>query len=179
MKAYDYGRREGIRTISWDEFGALTHDLAERLAAEGIELVVSVARTGLLPATAVASALRRAIVPIQLTRRVNDAVVHESPVWKAPVPDAVSGLNVAVIDEMTDTGETLRLAAEAVRGAGARRVVTASLAAHTWAAPPPDVVALTSDSLVLFPWDREVFMDGQWRTHPDLAPFLDANGSTP
>jgi hypothetical protein len=30
-------------------------------------------------------------------------------------------------------------------------------------------VALTSDALLLFPWDREVFSDGQWKPHPELA----------
>lgn len=179
MKPYDYAQRDGVMSISWERFGELVRTLAERLAAEGTDLVVGVARSGLLPATAVASALRRDLVPVQLTRRVDDAVVHESPVWKAPVPATVSGRVVAVVDEMADSGETLRVAADAVRDAGARRVVTASLVAHTWAEPAPDVVALTSDALVLFPWAHQVFVDGRWRTHPDLEPSLDPDVSTP
>lgn len=139
-------------------------DLAERLAADDIDLVVGVARTGLLAATAVArAALRPRAHPAHAA--LSDAVVHESPVWKAPVPAAVSCRVVAIVDDMSDTGETLCVAAEAVRGAGARRIVTAGFAAHTWAVPPLDVAALTSEPSSSSPGPRR-FGDGHWRTTP-------------
>ena len=50
----------------------------------------------------------------------------------------------------------------------AREVVTARLAADTWANPRPQVVALVSDALVVFPWDRRVYEHGQWRQHPEI-----------
>jgi hypoxanthine phosphoribosyltransferase len=76
---------------------------------------------------------------------------------------------VAVVDEIADTGETLARVAQRVRARGAARVITASLVSHSWAAPAPDVVALISDALVLFPWDRQVYTEGQWKVHPELA----------
>jgi hypoxanthine phosphoribosyltransferase len=85
---------------------------------------------------------------------------------------AMTHLIVAVVDEMADTGETLALMAERVKQCGARRVITASLVAHSWADPMPDVVALTTDALALFPWDQQVYIDGQWRPHPELIEAL-------
>jgi hypothetical protein len=58
-------------------------------------------------------------------------------------------------------------------------VVTAALVAHTWAAPRPDAVALLTDALVLFPWDRRVLADGQWQPHPELAEALKLQGRSP
>jgi hypoxanthine phosphoribosyltransferase len=90
-------------------------------------------------------------------------------------PD-VAGKVVAVIDEMADTGESLALVAARVAELGAIHVITASLVAHSWAQPRPDVVALLTDALVIFPWDRQVYADGQWRTHPELAEALRLQG---
>ena len=90
------------------------------------------------------------------------------------VSSEVAGKVVAVVDEMADSGETLALVAARVRELGAARVVTASLVAHSWADPRPDHAALVTDALVIFPWDKEVLVDGQWQTHPELAAALDA-----
>lgn len=67
----------------------------------------------------------------------NDVVIHDTPVWKVDVSPEVAGKVVAVIDEVADSGATLALVADRVRGLGAARVVTASLVAHTWAEPVP------------------------------------------
>ena len=77
-----------------------------------------------------------------------------------------------LVDEIADSGHTIAMAADEVRRMGATQVRTAALYAHTWADPRPDFVALTSDRLILNPWDREVLMDGQWTTHPELAAAL-------
>ena len=174
MKPYDYAHRDGVEEIDWQWFAALARKLAQELADAEIEAIVGVARAGLVPAATVACALRCDLFPVRVTRRDNDVVVRESPVWKVDVSPEVAGKVVAVVDEMADSGETLALVAARVRVLGAARVVTASLVAHSWADPAPDHVALTTDALVIFPWDKEVLIDGQWQTHPELAAALDA-----
>lgn len=174
MKPYDYAHRDGVEEIDWQWFAGLARKLAQALAGEGVEMIVGIARAGLVPAATVACALRCDLTPVRVTRRDNDVVVRESPAWKVDVSPEVAGKIVAVVDEMADSGETLALVAARVRELGAARVVTASLVAHSWAEPRPDHVALTTDALVIFPWDKEVLIDGQWQTHPELAAALDA-----
>ena len=84
----------------------------------------------------------------------------------------MAGQTVAEIDEIADTGETLRLVAAEVARLGAR-VVTATLVSHSWAGPP-DLTALVSDALAFIPWDRQVLIDGQWQPHPELVAALAA-----
>jgi uncharacterized protein len=168
VRSYDYARRVGLRPVSWDEFGALTIRLAESLAPAGIEAVVGVARAGLLPAVAVAAALRCDLHPVQLTRRESDLVVRDAPEWKVRVTPAVAGRVVAVVDDVADSGQTLSMVAEEAMRAGARRVVSVALAAHTWAEPAPDIAGLISDELILFPWDEHVLFDGRWGLNPQL-----------
>lgn len=176
MKSYDYAHRQGVRSISWDEFARLAAQLAEKLDQAGVEVIVGIARAGLIPATTVACNLRRELYPVRVTRRVNDEVRYASPVWKVPVSPEVSGKVVAVIDEMADTGETLALVAKSVREQGASKVVTASLVSHSWANPAPTISALVTDELVIFPWDQQVFMEGRWQPHPEMVEALKAQG---
>jgi hypoxanthine phosphoribosyltransferase len=169
MQSYDYTHRQGIEEISWQRFSELSANLVERLAAEQVQVIVGIARAGLFPATLVACGLRCEFYPVRITRRVNDQITYEKPAWKVDVPPQVCGQTVAVIDEIADTGETLALVARRARARGATRVITASLVSHSWANPAPDVVALTSDALILFPWDRQVYLEGRWRDHPEVA----------
>ena len=176
MRSYDYAHRQGVEEISWNRFAELSANLAEQLAATGVEVIVGTARAGLFPATAVACALRRELYPVRVTRRVNDEVTFKQPVWKVGVSPEVAGKIVAVVDEMADTGETLALVAEEVRKHGARQVITATLVSHSWATPKPDYAALVSDALVIFPWDKQVYLEGRWQLHPELEEALRLQG---
>ncbi|MFZ5824958.1 MAG: phosphoribosyltransferase [Bacillota bacterium] len=169
MKSYDYVNRDGFVPVTWERFGLLCQALAEEFQRHGVEAVVGIARPGLFPAAQIALSLRTELFPVRVTRRVNDEVVYERPVWKVPVSPEVAGKVVAVVDEIADTGESLGLVAQAVRQAGAARVITAALAAHTWASPAPDLCPLVTDSLVLWPWDQRVLIDGRWVAHPELV----------
>lgn len=173
MQPYDYALRDGVDEISWERFAALSAHLAEALAAHHVDAVVGIARAGLFPTTRVACALRCEFYPVRVSRRVNDEVRHEHPVWRVDVSPDVAGKTVAVVDEIADTGETLAQVAERVLDQGACRVVTASLISHTWAHPMPDVTALVTDALVIFPWDREVYAEGRWQAHPELIGALE------
>lgn len=172
MRSYDYARRKGIEEITWERFPALAARLAVALAPHSVDMVLGIARAGLFPATAVACALRRELYPVRVSRRINDRVHYARPVWHLGVTPDVAGKIVAVVDEIADTGETLAMVANRVREQNARRVITATLISHSWADPMPDITALITDALVIFPWDQEVYENGQWQPHPELAEAL-------
>jgi hypothetical protein len=177
MPSYDYAHRSGVEAITWDRFAELTRTLVEKLAPFNMEAVVGTARAGLFPATAVCLMLRRELYPARVSRRVNDEVKFQRPQWIVDAAPDVRDQVVAVVDEIADTGETLAVVAERVRQRGAQQVITASLVAHSWADPGPDVVALTTDALVLFPWDEQVYLHGRWQPHPEIAEALKLQAS--
>ena len=162
MQSYDYAHRSGVQAITWERFAELARTLADRLAPFNVEAVVGTARAGLFPATAVSLMLRRELYPARVSRRVNDEVKYQHPQWIVDVAADVKDKVVAVVDEIADTGETLALVTARVSERGAKHVITAALVAHTWANPMPAGVALTTDALVLFPWDEQVYIDGKW-----------------
>ncbi len=178
MRSYDYTHRKGIEEISWERFAELSRTLSEQLAGKNIDIVIGIARAGLFPATIVACALRRELYPVRVTRRVNDIVQYESPIWRVDVPATVAGQRVAVIDEIADSGETLAIVAARALERGARQVWTLSLVSHSWADPQPDFTSLTSDALLIFPWDKQVFTGDGWQLHPELAAAIRAQENT-
>ena len=172
MQSYDYAHRSGVEAITWERFAELSRTLVEKLAPYKVDAVVGTARAGLFPATAVSIMLRRELYPARVSRRFNDEVKFHHPQWIVDVAEDVKDQIVVVVDEIADTGETLAVVAERVHQRGAKQVITASLIAHSWADPMPDVVALTTDALVMFPWDEKVYIDGQWQQHPELVEAL-------
>lgn len=172
MKSYDYAARKGVRQISWQDFSDLVANLVEQIEPCAPDAIVGIARAGLFPATAVACSLRRELFPVRLSRRINDEVRYEKPVWVVPVCFDVAGKTLALVDEIADSGQTLAMAASELRSRGAEKVLTACLVSHTWAEPPPDFSALCSDELIIFPWDRQVLVDGRWQPHPEVVAAL-------
>ncbi len=177
MKPYDYSHRSGVLPLTWDDFAHLSFRLAELLEPFHPEIIVGLARAGLFPATAVACSLRCELYPARLTRRLNDQVITETPVWKVPISPAVAGKVVAIVDEISDSGQTLALAAAQAYALGARQVITASLVSHSWADPAPQLAALVTDAFVIFPWDAQVRVNGRWMQHPEVQAGLKAQGS--
>ncbi len=176
MKSYDYAHRYGVRQISWHDFSTLSRRLAELLEPYHPQVILGIARAGLFPATLVACSLRCELYPIRLTRRLDDHVVYDHPLWKVPVPPEVAGKIVVVIDEIADSGETLAIAAGQAALLEASQVLTACIVCHSWAKPPPMVTSLVSDEFIVFPWDTQVLEAGRWVTHPEIEAGLKAQG---
>ncbi|MBN2411746.1 phosphoribosyltransferase [candidate division KSB1 bacterium] len=143
--------------------------LAELLSQENVDIIIGIARAGLLPATTIACMLRKEYYPIRLTRRLNDEVFTETPQWKLRFPDKIlKDKIVTIIDEISDTGKTLSIVTEEAYKFGAKQVISAVLISHSWSNPIPDYVILKTDELVIFPWDYKVYQKGEWRTHPEI-----------
>ena len=62
-------------------------------------------------------------------------------------------------------------------GAGETR--SAVLYAHTWGVDSPDYIGLVTDALLLNPWDREIWRDGEFRLNPEYVEALAHQGREP
>lgn len=143
--------------LDWAMFGELCRALALKVARDyDPEVVIGIARAGVIPAAVVASILGIDFYSLQITRREGDEQVRDRPEIFSEVPREVRGKRVLIVDEITSSGDTLRLALAAVRDARPAEVRTATSFART-GGYRPDFSALTMDAEVVFPWDRKVF----------------------
>jgi hypoxanthine phosphoribosyltransferase len=154
----------------------LVKALAVAVAPWRPEVILPVGRGGYYPGALLAHVLQVEVYPVRLTRRVEDVVVRESPVWLVEPPAAVAERRVLVVDEMCSTGETIGLVRARALERGAAEARTATLYAHTWCTDAADYVGLITDALVLNPWDREIYRDGAFHFHPEYAAALAEQG---
>jgi hypoxanthine phosphoribosyltransferase len=100
--------------LTWAGFGEAGRELAQQVADDGYrpDLILTIARGGLLPAGALGYALdvkNLVVVNVEFYTGVDQRL--DVPVFLPPVPAAVhlAGFKVLVVDDVADTGETLRL----------------------------------------------------------------------
>ena len=105
-----------------------------------------------------------------VTRRGDAEQVRETPHVLGSVPPQVRGKRVLVVDETCDTGDTLRLAVNAVINAGAAEVRSA--VCFRTGPYTPDFHALATESTIVLPWDREILVEGDLVPNPLYAEAL-------
>ena len=159
--------------VSWEMFGELCRALALKVAREYMpELVVGIARAGVIPGAIVASMLRLDFYSMKISRRGADNTIRERPEVLDAAPRAAGGRRVLLVDEITTSGQTLRLGLAAVRD-----VIPAEVRTATCFVRPggykPDYFALETGSTVIFPWDRKIFQDQQFVVNPRYERVLD------
>jgi hypoxanthine phosphoribosyltransferase len=159
--------------VDWAMFGELCRALALKVAREyRPEVIVGIARAGVIPGAVVASILRLDFYSMKISRKEGDETVRERPEILSAAPHQVAGKRVLIVDEITTSGDTLRLALAAVRDAQPAEVRTATSFARR-SGYQPDYSALTMDANVIFPWDRKVFDGEELVVNPRYEAYLD------
>jgi hypoxanthine phosphoribosyltransferase len=177
--SYRYQNRKDVHPISWDDFHGICKGLAKAVSGYQPEIILAIGRGGFYPGTLIAHMLQVEIYPIRLSRRVNDIVRYESPLWLVEPPAIVKGNRVLIVDEICDSGETLLVVKDKVEAMGAKAVRSAVLYSHTWKSAVPDYIGLITDALILNPWDREILKNGNFLFHPEYAGALSQQGIEP
>ncbi len=159
--------------VDWAMFGELCRALALKVARDyDPDAIVGIARAGVIPAAVVASILRVDFYSLKISRRDGDETVRDRPEIMSAAPQQVRGRRVLIVDEITTSGDTLRLALAAVRDVHPEQVRTATSFARS-TGYQPDYSALTMDANVIFPWDRKVFDGDQLVVNPRYEGVID------
>lgn len=159
--------------LSWELFGELCRVLALRVYEEfDPDLVVGIATAGVIPAAVIADMLQVDFFSMKISRRSGRQVVRDYPEVLSGAPSQAAGRRVLIVDELTTSGDTLRLATAAVRDKVPLEVRTAT----SFVRPGgfrPDFYALETDALIMFPWDRQIVENGEIVVHPRYRQSLD------
>ncbi|MBT8405396.1 MAG: phosphoribosyltransferase [Gemmatimonadetes bacterium] len=159
--------------VSWMMFGELSRALALRVAREyDPEVIVGIARAGVIPGAVIASILRLDFHSMLVTRKEGAEQVRERPAILSAAPRGLTGNRVLIVDEVATSGDTLRLALAAVRDTGPSEVRTAT-AFKRPGGYRPDYYALETDETIIFPWDHKVFEDGRLVVNPRYVGAID------
>ncbi len=166
-------RRDEFLELSWEMFGELCRALAMKVSrGYDPEMIVGIARAGVIPAAVMASVLTKDFHSMKISRREGGERVRERPAVLSAAPPQAEGKHVLLVDEISSSGETFRLALAALRDVGAREIRTASVFVRPQGFAP-DYSALETDATIIFPWDRKVFDGEAWVVNPIYEDVLD------
>jgi hypoxanthine phosphoribosyltransferase len=157
----------GVLEVDWPFFGEICRALALRVAREyQPEIVLGIAKAGVIPGVVVASILQCEFSSMAVTRRERGA----QPVLVSGPPATIRSRRILVVDETCDTGSTMRLALSEIRALHPAEVKTAvSFKTGEYA---PDFHAFETENFIILPWDREIIQAGELVMRPDYAARL-------
>lgn len=154
--------------VTWDESYRLARTLAEKIKNSGFrpDLIIAIGRGGYVPARVVADfLLHEMLTSMKIEHWGIAAHKKEEVVIRFPIAVDVCNQTVLIVDDVTDTGETLRIAVDYVRRFDPYEIRTAVLQHKETSAYEPDYFAeyITDWKWIIYPW----------AVHEDLVGFLE------
>lgn len=143
-------------TLTWDGFGDATRELSRSIVADGFapDVVVAIARGGLLPAGAIAYGLGvKSCGALNVEFYTGIGTVLAAPALLPPDLDLgyLAGKNVLLVDDVADSGKTLALAVKMLGEAGAS-VRSVCIYTKPGSIASPDFSWRETDRWIDFPW---------------------------
>jgi len=154
--------------VTWNEFYDLAKALSRQIKSSGWrpDLVVAIGRGGYVPARVVCDFL---VFDLLTSMKVEHwgiaAKKRDQAMVRFPLAVDVSGKKVLIVDDVTDTGDTLSTAVGYVESLGPAEMRTAVLQHKTSSAFLPDYYAekIVSWRWIIYPW----------AVHEDLVGFCE------
>lgn len=161
-----------LEVLTWDGFGEASRDLARTIVASGWmpDLLIAIARGGLLPAGALGYALGiKAMGTLNVEFYTGVGTTLPEPVVLPPLMDTseLPGRRVLVVDDVADSGKTLDLVMRMIRTQGLPADVdgngvadgnirvdarSAVLFTKPTSVIAPDFAWKATDKWIAFPW---------------------------
>ena len=153
--------------MTWDMLGEATRSLSQMVADDGYEpdMILGIARGGLLPAGAIGYALSIKNVytmNVEFYTGVDERL--DVPRFLPPAPDFVDLSNgkILVVDDVADTGHTLKSVEEFCEGK-VGEVRTACIYEKSHSVVKCDYVWKRTDEWINFPWsDKDPVAKRDW-----------------
>lgn len=149
--------------LTWMDVQRLSEKLADQIAESGFrpDIIVAVSRGGFDPARILSDELNiRSLASLQVIYYAGINERNDKPQVKYPLNADISGLNVLVVDDVADSGSSLKVVKEYIDSLGPREVRMATLHHKPWSSFEPDFFAESVNKWIIYPWEpRESIED--------------------
>lgn len=155
-----YAKSEGIINLSWQDVERDVLGIIEKMKQDNFEpeVIISIARSGLIPAAMIAYALGNKelyVVKIDFSKTQKsgkDQDLAERPTITQELTKDIHGLKVLVVDEMAVSGSTLKLMDTYMSIKNPAEVRYAVLYKQPWSEFTPDYSGREIKEWPLYPW---------------------------
>ena len=143
---------------SWDQLYGLLLNLSEAVRKSGFEadLMVGVSRGGWIPARIMSDLLENPnLANVTAEFYVGVAETRQEPSITQPVSASVDGKKVLVVDDLADTGKSLKIVNAHLKNQGASEVRIATIYYKPWSITAPDYYEKETRRWIVFPWEQK------------------------
>ena len=142
---------------TWDRVYEMLIDLALRIRSSGFkpDYIVGVSRGGWTPGRILSDLLENSrTANIKIEFYVGIGKTAGKPVVTQVLAEDVTKKNVLVVDDVSDTGDSLKVAVDHMAERGAAAIKTATVYFKPNSTFKPDFYADTTSDWIIFPWER-------------------------
>ncbi|HLC11208.1 MAG TPA: phosphoribosyltransferase, partial [Candidatus Bathyarchaeia archaeon] len=142
---------------TWDEVYVMMIELARQIKGSGYspQVIVGVSRGGWPPARVMSDLLENPnLANMKVEFYKNIGVTAQRPKITQPVTSEVIGKRVLVVDDVADSGQSLRVAYGHLRQKGAQEIRVCTLYLKPKSIFKPNHYAKTTSKWIIFPWER-------------------------
>lgn len=141
---------------TWNQIYRMLLNLAEKIRKNGFkpDVIVGVSRGGWPPARVLSDLLDNPnIANVKAEFYLGVAETKGEPTLTQPVSTTVTGKKVLVVDEVADTGKSLKLVKIHLIEQGATEVKIATVYYKPWSVIKPDYYEKETSKWIVFPWE--------------------------
>ena len=174
---------------SWDYIYELCIQVADQIRRSGYEpdLLVAISRGGWIPGRVLSDLLENPnIATIKVEHYIDIYKTHAKPEITQPIPIEVKRKRILLVDDIADSGKSLKLVKEHLAEQGAADVKICALYYKPWSIVTPDFSARKTDAWICFP--HEIYetikkiilrLKGQGKSRKEIEKELVRTGMKP
>lgn len=143
---------------TWNQIYYMLLNLADKIRRNEFkpDIIVGVSRGGWPPARVLSDLLGNPnVANVRAEFYVGVAETKGEPALSQPVSVPVAGKKVLVVDEVVDTGKSLKLVKEHIMAEDATEVKIATVYYKPWSFVKPDYYEKETCCWIVFPWERK------------------------
>ena len=141
---------------TWNQIYDMLLNLTKKIRKNGFkpDIIVGVSRGGWPPARVLSDLMGNSnLANVRAEFYLGVAETKEEPVLTQQVSMEVAGKKVLVVDEVADTGKSLKLVKEHIIEKGATEVKIATVYYKPWSIVKPDYYEKETSKWIVFPWE--------------------------
>jgi hypothetical protein len=145
-----------FEALTWNQIYNMLLNLAEKIRQDKFkpDLIVGVSRGGWPPARVLSDLMENPnLANVRAEFYSGLAETKGDPVLTQPVSASVAGKKVLIVDEVADTGKSLKLIKEHIIENGAVKVRVATIYYKPQSVVKPDYYERETSSWIVFPWE--------------------------
>ncbi|MEM3361840.1 MAG: phosphoribosyltransferase [Candidatus Anstonellaceae archaeon] len=144
--------------LSWQNIEKLAKKLSKKIIKKNFkpDVLVGLSRGGLVPLRLLSDFLevkKVAVIQVQLYKKI--AQKSRKPKILQPLAISIKNKKILVVDDVCDSGTTLKFVKNYLKKRGANEIFFATLHLKPTADFIPDFYASTTSKWIIYPWEKE------------------------